>query len=132
MFVDFSKAFDSVHRKKLNEIILANGIHEEIASTIMMLYQNSKSMVRSPDGDTDFFDIIAGVLQGDTLAPFLFILCLDYALRTSVNLHKELGFTLTKSRSSRYPAEIITDLTTVMISLCFQTPSTKLQNFSIF
>ena len=66
MFVDFSKAFDSVHREKLNEIILANGIHEEIASTIMMLYQNSKSMVRSPDGDTDFFDIIAGVLQGDS------------------------------------------------------------------
>ena len=50
-----------------------------------MLYKNSRSMVRSPDGDTDFFDIVAGVLQGDTLAPFLFILCLDYALRTSAD-----------------------------------------------
>lgn len=110
MFIDFSKAFDSVHRGKLKEIILAYGIPDEIASAIMMLYQNSKSMVRSPDGDTDFFYILAGVLQGDTLAPFLFILCLDYALRTSVDLHTEFGFTLTKSRSSRYPAEIITDV----------------------
>ena len=27
---------------------------------------------------TDYFDIVAGVLQGDTLAPYLFIICLDY------------------------------------------------------
>ena len=38
--------------------------------------------VRSPDGDTEYFDIVAGVLQGDTLAPYLFIICLDYVLRT--------------------------------------------------
>ena len=24
--------------------------------------------VRSPDGDTEYFDIVAGVLQGETLA----------------------------------------------------------------
>ena len=75
----------------------------------MMLYKNTRSMVRSPDGDTDFFDIQAGVLQGDTLAPFLFILALDYVLRTSVDKHKELGLTLKPARSRRYPAEKITD-----------------------
>ena len=30
----------------------------------MMLYKNAKVKVRSPDGDTDLFDIVAGVLQG--------------------------------------------------------------------
>ena len=35
----------------------------------MMLYQNTHSMVRSPDEDTGFLDISAGVLQGDTLVP---------------------------------------------------------------
>ncbi len=25
----------------------------------------------APDGDTDYFDIVAGVLQGDTQAPYL-------------------------------------------------------------
>ena len=34
----------------------------------MMLYKNAKVKVCSPDGDTDYFDIVADVLQGDTLA----------------------------------------------------------------
>ena len=63
----------------------------------------------SPDGDTEYFDIVAGVLQGDTLAPYLFIICLDYVLRTSIDKIKENGFELTKKRSRRYPATTITD-----------------------
>ena len=63
--------------------------------------------VRSPDGDTDKFDI--GVLQGDALAPYLFIICLDYVLRTSIDRIKENGFELTKKRNRRYPAKTITD-----------------------
>ena len=38
----------------------------------MILYRNTKVKVRSPDGDTEYFDIVAGVLQGDTLAPYLY------------------------------------------------------------
>ena len=34
-------------------------------------------MVRSPDGDTDYFDIDARVMEGDTLAPYKFIICQD-------------------------------------------------------
>ena len=49
-------------------------------------YRNTKEKVRSPDGDTEYFVIVAGVLQGDTLAPHLFIICLDYVLRTSIDL----------------------------------------------
>ena len=41
------------------------------------------------DGDTDYFDIVAGVLQGYTLAPYLFIICLDYVLRTSIDKKKK-------------------------------------------
>ena len=65
--------------------------------------------VRSPDGDTEYFDIVAGVLQGDTLALYLFIICLDYVLRTSIDKIRENGFELTKKRSRRYPAKTITD-----------------------
>ena len=60
-------------------------------------------------GDTEYFDIVAGVLQGDTLAPYLFIICLDYVLRTSIDKIKENGFELTKKKSRRYPATTITD-----------------------
>ena len=58
---------------------------------------------------TDYFVIVIGVLQGDPLAPYLFIICLDYVLRTSVDKIKENGFKLTKERNRRYPAKTITD-----------------------
>ena len=65
--------------------------------------------VRSPDGDTDYFDSVEGLQQGDTVAPYLFIICLDYVLRTSTHKMKENCFNLTKERSRRYPAKTITD-----------------------
>ena len=65
--------------------------------------------VRLPDEDTEYFDIVPGVLQGDTLTPYLFIICLDYVLRTSIDKIRENGLVLTKRRSKRYPAKTITD-----------------------
>ena len=68
-----------------------------------------KVKVRSPDRNTDYVDIVAGVLQGDTLAPYLFIICLDYVLRTSIDKMKDNGFKLAKKRR-RYPTQTITDV----------------------
>ena len=57
------------------------------------------------------FDITAGVLQGDTLAPFLFVIVLDYALRKALTGREEgLGFTITPRKSSRHPKEVLADL----------------------
>ena len=75
----------------------------------MKLYKNIKEKVRSPDGDTDYFDIVAGVLQGDTLATYLFIICPDYMLRMSSDFMKGNGFKLAKERSRRYPLQTNTD-----------------------
>ena len=72
-----------------------------------MLYKNKKVKVHSLDENTDYFDIVADVLQGDTLAPYLFIICLDYMLRKSINFMKENGFKLAKERSRRYLTETI-------------------------
>ena len=65
--------------------------------------------VRLPDGDTEYFDIVAGVLQGDTPAPYLFIISLDYVLRTWLDKIRENGFELTKKINRRYTAKTITD-----------------------
>ena len=45
-------------------------------------------MVRLPNSNTYFFDIVAGVLQEDILAPYLFIICRDYVQRMSMDLEK--------------------------------------------
>ena len=71
--------------ERWNKSLLAYGIPKETVAAITILYRNTKVKVRSPDGDTEYFDIVAGVLQGDTLAPYLFIICLDYVLRTSID-----------------------------------------------
>ena len=61
------------------------------------MYENTEAIVLSPDGHTDPFKIKAGVLQGDTLAPFLFIIVLDYIMRKSTTEAERLGFTLNQS-----------------------------------
>ena len=84
----------------------------------------TKLKVRSPDRDTDYFDSVAGVLYGDTLAPYLFIICREYMLRTSINKIKENGFKLTEERSRRYATQTITDADyTDDIALLANTPA---------
>ena len=108
IFVDFSKAFDSVDRSKMEQILEAYGIPNEITKAIIIMYNNTRVFERSPDGDTELFDITAGVLQGDTFAPYLFIIIHGYVLR-NLDQNKNLGFTLRKQLSRRYPAEMLTD-----------------------
>ena len=39
IFIDFSKAFNTINRKKMKEILLKYGIPEETVCAIMMLHQ---------------------------------------------------------------------------------------------
>ena len=71
---------------------------------IKATYTGTKARVVTSDGTTDVFELPAEVLQGDTLAPFLFITVLDYAIRKATNNHKELGFTVIPRRSRRIGA----------------------------
>ena len=73
-------------------------------AAIMMLCKNMIVKVCFLDGDADYFDIIAGVLQGDRLVLCLFI-CLDYVLRISIDKMEDKSFKLAKERSRKYPAQ---------------------------
>ena len=71
-----------------------------------MLYKDTKEMVDSPDGHTNISEKDTTVLQGDTLASYLFILFLDNVLRTSLGLLKENCFTSHLEKRSRgYPTK---------------------------
>ena len=85
VFVAFTQAFDSIHSGKMVQILLSYGLPKVTVTAIMMLDRNTEVKVRSPDRDTDYFDIEAGVLQRDTLAPYLIITCLDNVLRTFID-----------------------------------------------
>ena len=65
------------------------------------------------DGEADPFNLSAGVLQGDTLAPYLFVLVVDYVLRCAIPDDSH-GFIIsprvgTRSRTSS-PAVAVSDL----------------------
>ena len=92
-------------------ILRAYGIPEKLVTAIAATYSETWAKVRTYDGITQPFQILSGVLQGDTLAPFLFIIALDYALRLAINgREEEMGFTITQRASRRIPAKMITDL----------------------
>ena len=110
LFLDFRKAFDSIHREKMFAILKAYNIPDELVNAIKLLYHNTRAKVVSPDGETEEFEIVAGVLQGDTLAPYLFTIVLDYVMREAMTKTDNPGFTLSKRRSKRHPPVTISDL----------------------
>ena len=111
VFIDFSKAFDSIHRERMFQILEAYGIPPSIINAIKLIYEGSSAQVLTPDGETSFFDIVAGIFQGDTLAPFLFIIVLDYALREAFKISdSESGIVIEPRKSRRHPEIRIRDL----------------------
>ena len=68
---------------------------------ILATYESPTGYVRTDFGNTKSFEISSGVLQGDVLAPFLFIMCLDRILDRALQ-SPDFGLTLfstgTKSR----------------------------------
>ena len=108
LFIDFKKAFDSVHRGLLMKILLAYGIPREIVGLIQRMHADTVARVITEDGLSEAFLILAGVMQGDTLAPYLFVIVIDYIMRVSLE-GKDFGFTLHPRRSRRHPAVKVTD-----------------------
>ena len=90
------------------EILKAYGIPPQIVKAIKTMYVDTSALVITPEGETDTFPIDTGVLQGDPMAPFLFIICLDYVLRQAIS--DEDGLTLKRRRSRRYPPEVLADI----------------------
>ena len=86
MFIDSPVYLTLYTKGKMKQILLAYGIPKETVTVIIMFDKNTKIIVPSLDGNTDSFDIVAGVLQGDTLASYLLIIGLDYVLRTLIDL----------------------------------------------
>ena len=103
------KASDAIHRGKIEQILLAYALPKETVAAIMKLYKNTKVKVHSPDGDANYFDIVAGELQEDTLTSYLFIIFLYYVRRTSIDLMKGNGFKLAKESNRRCFSQSITD-----------------------
>ena len=108
-FVDFSKAFDSISRTRMEEVLYNYGLSTKIVTAVMSMYSGTAARVVTADGCSADFDVEAGVLQGDTLAPYLFVIVVDYVLRAAIP-DDSVGFMIQKRLSRRHPAKYVTDL----------------------
>ena len=84
-FIDFIKAFDSIHRETLWKIARTYGVPQDFVAIFKNLYEGSECCIRTEDGDTSFFKIRTGVRQGCVLSPMLFLLAIDFICRHSID-----------------------------------------------
>ena len=77
VFIEIKIAFGTIHRENNAGHTKGYGVLERLVKAIGHMYEHTVAHVNSSDGVTDDFPITAGFLQGDTLAPFLFIVALD-------------------------------------------------------
>ena len=110
-FIDFKKACITINRGKMVIVLRSYGIPDKLVDVKNGSYVNTIANVYSSDSLSEEFDLVAGVLQGDTLSPYLFIIVLDYAIRKAINGHEEeLGFTIVLRRSLRLHPNVLADL----------------------
>src|SRR6218665_656849 len=89
-FVDFQKAFDSVHRESLLKIMKSYGIPQRIIDNIRNFYDGSRCAVRHGGEVGKLFQIIAGVRQVCVLSPLICALMVDWVM-TRVMSVKDTG-----------------------------------------
>jgi hypothetical protein len=81
IFIDFSKAYDSVRREMLNNVLLEFVMPRKLVRLIKMCLNETYSKIRIGKYLSGAFPIKNGLKQGDALSPLLFNFALEYAIR---------------------------------------------------
>jgi hypothetical protein len=81
LFIDFKKAYDSVKREVLYNILIEFGVPVTLVGLIKMCLNETCSKVHTGKHLSDSFPNQDGLKQRDTLSPLLFNFALEYAIR---------------------------------------------------
>ena len=102
VFVDLRKVFDTLQRSSFPVILSQYNAPNCRISGIIQLYSDTYACVSMELGPTKLIKTTSGILQGDALSPYLFIVLLDYSLKNTLN--DDVGFVVRKRNGSRHPA----------------------------
>lgn len=83
-FVDFEKAFDSVHTESLWTIMRKYGIPDKLVRMVKLFYDGFKCAVEEEGEPGEWFEVTTGVKQGCNMSGFLFLMVLDWVMRRTV------------------------------------------------
>jgi hypothetical protein len=81
LFIDFKKAYDSLRREVLHNILIEFGITRKLVRLIKMCLWETYSRVRVGKNLSDRIPIRNGLKEGDALSPLFFNFALEYAIR---------------------------------------------------
>ena len=93
VFIDFTKAFDSIELHKLWDILDRSPINKHYINLLKAVYDGSQAIIRTDIGTSRLVDIKKGVKQGDMLSAVLFCVALASVLfQTETSCHS--GFSV--------------------------------------
>lgn len=93
-FVDFKKAFDTVDRAVLWNVLRNYGVDGKMLKMLQSMYKRVQSCVRGSCTVSDFFESTSGVRQGCVMSPTLFSFLIN-ELANDVLEHGDHGIQLT-------------------------------------
>ena len=79
--MDYAKAFDSLDREVMWQLMRHYGIPEKFINIVRNTYTGMQSRVVHEGQLSDVFPITTGVRQGCLLSPFLFLLAVDWVMK---------------------------------------------------
>ena len=113
IYSDFRKAFDIIYGGRMLSILKSNGIPYQLIKAVSKIDRDTQAKVIPPNGESELFDILTGIIQGDTLAPYcgwFLLIVFNFPLRRAINNYcreKELGFHFERRKSRRIGPEDI-------------------------
>ena len=93
-YIDFSSAFDKVHRASIWHKLIQNNINGKVFQVIYNTYRNIKSCVSYNGSLSAYFNCENGVRQGENLSPILFSMFLN-DMQSYIESNGGIGIELT-------------------------------------
>ena len=81
MFIDYSKAFDSVCHSQLFNAFLEMGFPKHLVTLLQSLYVNQRAIIKWNGEHTSEFEIGKGARQGCIVSPHLFVTYTEKGMR---------------------------------------------------
>nr|KAG5701641.1 hypothetical protein BaRGS_019330 [Batillaria attramentaria] len=111
--INFIDCFDSVDREALWKLLRHYGVPRKIISLIQCTYQDMSCKIAHAGQLSESFEVKTGVRQGCLLSPFLFLLVIDWIIKTTTTSRNKMATSpaCVMETTDREPSSDVTSLT---------------------